>query len=176
MSGSGAAPSLRNGDTQEPGLEPVLVAMSEDVSDLVELSRLLVSVAYRSLDAAPEPVQLPPFRALAVLARFGPCTVGGLAETLGTPASTVTRMCDKLVASGWVTRQNRPDNRREVEIALTDNGRNLVREVLTARAAELENILAGMSATSRRALGRLLPQLLSAADAAVPRPREAWAV
>jgi DNA-binding MarR family transcriptional regulator len=156
--------------------EGQLVAMTDDVSDLVELSRLLVSVAYRSLQAAPEPVQLPPFRALAVLARFGPCTVGGLAEALDTPASTVTRMCDKLVAAGWVSRQNRPDNRREVEIALTESGRSLVRQVLAARAAELESILASLPVSSRRALGKLLPQLLAAADVVVPQPREAWAV
>lgn len=156
--------------------ERALVSSAADVGDLVELSRLLVSVAYRSLDAAPEPVALPQFRALAVLARYGPCTAGGLAEALGAHGSTATRLCDKLVAAGWLTRQNRPANRREVELDLTDAGRAVVEQVLTARAAELERILSRLPKASRRALAALLPQLLEAADGTVARPREAWAV
>lgn len=152
------------------------VTVQDDVADLVELSRLLVSVAYRSLAAAPEDLALPQFRALAVLAHDGPCTVGGLAGALDMNPSTVTRLCDKLVAAGWVTRQNRPANRREVEVELTAPGRALVSEVLTSRAAELEGILARLPRTARKDLGRLLPLLLEAADHIVPTAREAWAV
>jgi DNA-binding MarR family transcriptional regulator len=156
--------------------ERAFVAMADDVGELVELSRVLVSVAYRSLEAADEPIPLPQFRPLAVLARFGPSTVGGLAEALDTRPSNVTRLCDKLVAAGLVTRQNRPENRREVEIGLTTAGQALVRKVFTARAAELERILSRLPETSRKRLARLLPELLEAADSTVPGPREAWAV
>jgi DNA-binding MarR family transcriptional regulator len=160
--------------------ERALVSASADVGDLVELSRLLVSVAYRSLTAADtgsgEPVLLPQFRAMAVLARYGPCTAGGLADALGQHGSTVTRLCDKLVAQGWVSRQHRPENRREVELDLTDAGRSLVQRVLTARANELEQILRRMRKADRRALSGLLPRLLEAADDTVAHPREAWAV
>jgi len=150
--------------------------MSDDVSDLVELSRLLVSVAYRSLGVLDEPILLPQFRALALLAERGPCTVGGLAEALDANASTVTRLCDKLVTAGWITRQNRPENRREVEVALTPSGSALVHQVLSARAAELERILARLPKASRRALAALLPEFLDAADQTVPESREGWAV
>ncbi|MGZ6826851.1 MAG: MarR family winged helix-turn-helix transcriptional regulator [Mycobacteriales bacterium] len=153
-----------------------LVSTAPDVEDLVELSRLLVSVAYRSLAAAGSPVALPQFRALAVLARLGPMTAGTLAEALDTHPSTVTRLGDRLVAAGWVSRRNRPENRREVELDLTDAGRALVEEVLTARAAELEEILGRLPVRSRTALARLLPQLLEAADSTVTGARQAWAV
>ena len=133
------------------------------VDDLVELSRLLVSTAVRSLDAAGAAVTLPQFRALALLARTGPCTSGGLAAGLGQHGSTVTRLGDRLVAAGWVTRQNRQDNRREVELALTPAGQELVTRVLTARAAELENLLARLPAADRDALAAVLPRLLAAA-------------
>lgn len=160
--------------------ERSLVSASADVGDLVEVSRLLVSVAYRSLAAADtdpgEPVLLPQFRAMAVLARYGPCTAGGLSEALGQHGSTVTRLCDKLVARGWVSRQNRPENRREVELDLTEDGRRVVQQVLTARANELEQILRRLRKADRRALAALLPRLLEAADDTVAHPREAWAV
>ena len=151
-------------------------APPDDVNDLVELSRLLVSVAYRSLEATEQAVPLPQFRALTVLARYGPCTAGGLAEALDQVGSTVTRMCDRLVAAGLVTRQNRPDNRREVEIDVTKAGRRLVEQVLAARAAELEQMLQRMRPGSRAALAKVLPELLAAADEHLPDSRARWAV
>ena len=147
-----------------------------DVDDLVELSRLLVSVAYRSLEVPAKPLPLPQFRALTVLARQGPCSAGGLAESLDQVGSTVTRICDKLVAAGLVTRQNRPDNRREVEVAITDEGRRLVDQVLDARATELEQLLGRMPKPSRAALAKVLPELLAAADQHLPDIRARWAV
>lgn len=147
--------------------------MPDDVDDLVELSRVLVGVAYRSLAAAPEPVALPQFRALAVLERHGPCTAGGLAQALDQPPSTVTRLCDKLVAAGWVSRGPRAENRREVELHLTAAGRRLTRTVLRARAREVDTILARLPEARRRALARLLPELLAAAANVTPA---AWAV
>lgn len=151
-------------------------APPRDVSDLVELSRLLVSVAYRSLEAPEQALPLPQFRTLTVLSRLGPCTAGGLADALGQVGSTVTRICDRLVAAGLVTRQNRPDNRREVEIALTNAGARMVQEVLTARAAEFEHILGRMRPASRAALAKVLPELLAAADDHSPDSRARWAV
>jgi len=151
-------------------------APSGDVTDLVELSRLLVSVAYRSLEASGQPLPLPQFRALTVLAKHGPCTAGGLAEALDQVGSTVTRICDRLVGAGLVTRQNRPDDRREVQIEITAAGRRLVEQVFVARAVEFEHILGRMRPASRAALARVLPELLAAADDHLPESRARWAV
>lgn len=150
--------------------------IAPDVESLVELSRLLVSTAYRSLDAASTPLPLPQFRALVLLARGGPTTAGGLAESLDMIPSTGTRVCDKLVARGWVSRITRPDNRREVELSITPHGQRLVDEVLSRRAAELEQVLRRLRPASREALALLLPELLQAADATTDSARAAWAV
>ena len=147
-----------------------------DVEDLVELSRLLVSAAYRSLAAVGEPLTLQHFRAMAVLCRKGPQTSGSLAEALDLHPSTVSRICAKLVDGGWVTRQVRPENRREVELDLTAAGQLLVEQVFTARARELEGVLDRLPKSTRRSLAALLPQLLEAADRAIPDARVAWAV
>lgn len=152
------------------------VRAASDVTDLVELSRLLVSVAYRSLDASSTPVPLPQFRALVLLSRNGPCTAGGLAAELDMVPSTATRLCDKLVAAKWVRRITKPDNRREVELTLTPAGEKFAQEVLGRRAAEFEQILSQMPPESRQALAEALPELLAAADATVDKARAAWAV
>ena len=156
--------------------EGVTAARGTDVRDLVELSRLLVGVAYRSLEAPARPLPLPQFRALAVLAQQGPCGAGSLAEALDLVPSTVTRVCDKLVVAGLITRRTRPGNRREVELDVTDPGREIVEEVLTARAAELEQVLRLMPRESRRRLAAALPDLLRAADRHSAQARHTWAV
>jgi DNA-binding MarR family transcriptional regulator len=146
------------------------------IEDLVELSRLLVSVAYRSLRTPDETLPLPHFRALALLAEHGPCTAGKLAQALDQVPSTTTRICDKLVAAGLVTRHNRPENRREVEVSITDAGKQLVKRVMRARAAELQRILRRMPAASRTALAESLPDLLDASDQHPGHSRLIWAV
>jgi DNA-binding MarR family transcriptional regulator len=170
------APATKSNDSARPQSVQPRPAHRQDVLDLVELSRLLVSVAYRSLVVPEASVPLPQFRALAILDRHGPCTAGGLAEALDQIPSTVTRICDKLVAAGLVTRQNRPDNRREVEVKLTGAGHQLVQDVLTARAAELEQMLKRMPRASRTSLATALPDLLTAADRHSAGSRLIWAV
>lgn len=150
--------------------------VAADVGTLVELSRLLVSVAYRSLGAVSTPLPLPQFRALVLLARAGPTSAGRLADDLDMIPSTCTRLCDKLVSRGWVTRTTRPDNRREVRLDITALGRLLVDEVLSRRADELEQVLRRMRPESRQALAAVLPELLEAADATTAGGRAAWAV
>ena len=54
----------------------------------------------------------------------GPQTVSALAERLDVHASTMTRMCSRLVARGLVARKPSAIDRREVVIELTRKGRD----------------------------------------------------
>lgn len=113
----------------------------EDITDaLMGASRVLVAVAARSVAEVSEEVTLPQFRALVTLAAAGPQSSGALGDELGVSASTVSRLCDRLVGKGLVER--RPgDTRREVTIDLTDDGRALVRKVMAIRRREIGRIL-----------------------------------
>jgi len=148
----------------------------DDVEQLVELSRLLVTVAYRSLGVADSQVSLPQFRALVTIARIGPCNAGSLATQLGLHNSSVTRLCDKLVAAGLLTREVKEGNRREVELALTAAGGQVVDSVLSRRAAEVSRMLERLSPAVRARLGRVLPSLLGAAAEVVTAPHSARAI
>ena len=136
-----------------------------DVDLLVEFSRVLVGVAVRSLNAVEDKVPLAQFRALAVLERLGPCSAGGLAEQLGLHVSTVTRLCDRLVGAGYVTRRVRPDNRREITLTITRSGQRLVSSVMSQRAAELAEMLDAMPGPARAQLSGALPDVVAAAEA-----------
>lgn len=60
---------------------------------------------------------------LRLLGFRGRRTMRRLAEEAGVAAATMTGIVDRLVARGLVDRQRRSDDRRVVEVVLTDRGR-----------------------------------------------------
>ncbi|GGU17113.1 MarR family winged helix-turn-helix transcriptional regulator [Lentzea flava] len=115
-------------------------------------SRLLVAVSARSLAAVEETITLPQFRVLVILDSRGAMRTSSLAELLDVNPSTATRMIDRLVATGMVTRLPNPATRREVVLDLTDEGRRVVRGVTSRRRAAIGRIVAKMSPDERRGL------------------------
>jgi DNA-binding MarR family transcriptional regulator len=137
---------------------------AELIDAVLRASRVLVSVAARSLADVDEEVTLPQYRALVVLAGRGAQRPGDLAAALGSHPSTVTRLCDRLVAKKLVERHASPSNRREVSIALTTRGRRLVDRVTIKRRAELAAILDRVAERERALMVRVLDALGDAAD------------
>ncbi|MGZ6827862.1 MAG: MarR family winged helix-turn-helix transcriptional regulator [Mycobacteriales bacterium] len=146
------------------------------LDQLLELSRLVVGVAYRSLEDAEPEVDLPAFRALAFVDRHPGSTMGALAAGIHLPASSTTRLCDRLVDAGWLVRRQDQDNRRRVELQLTGAGRTVVRRLLRARRSELARIARRLPPHRLAALADLLPDLVAAAAAQEPPTPQAWAV
>ena len=137
---------------------------AEQVVDAVlRASRVLVSVAARSLAAVDHDVTLPQYRALVVLASRGPQRPTGLADALAVHPSTITRLCDRLVAKRLVQRSESPTNRREVSIRLTPKGRRLVDAVTERRRAEIAAIVARIPTRERATMVRALHALGEAA-------------
>jgi len=122
------------------------------VEALLRASRALVAITSRSLRGANEEVTLPQFRTLAVLSSRGPQTVSALADHLAVHASTMTRMCSRLVARGLVVRAPSGADRREVVITLTATGTTLVETVTQARKHELDSVVGTLGETERHAL------------------------
>ena len=138
---------------------------------LLRASRALVAVAARSLADADE-VTLPQFRALVVLTRSAPVTVGDLAGALDIHPSTATRMCDRLEGKRLVRRHpaTSPD-RRETTVSLTAPGRRLVERVTARRRRDLAAIAASMAPGDRdRAIGGLRAFALAAGELPVLDP------
>jgi len=84
----------------------------ETAEVLQAATRLLAGVALRSLDTLGAAVTLPQFRLLAVLADLGAAPSGQAARALGLDRSTITRLADRLVAAGHVTRGSPPRTAR----------------------------------------------------------------
>jgi DNA-binding MarR family transcriptional regulator len=143
---------------------------------MVELSRLMVGIAYRSLEGLDSGLDLPAFRALAYIDRHPGSTMGALALGVVLPPSTTTRLCDRLAAAGWVSRRHNPENRRQVEVTLTRKGRKLVGTAVAARGRELQAVLDRLPTGQREALLGLLPDLIEAAASRLANDVPAWSV
>ena len=136
----------------------------EFVNALLTASRALVGVSARSLADVEEHVTLTQFRALVVLAAHGDGTLGQLAGRLGVNASTAQRQVDRLVRDGLVDRRENPQDRRQVAIALTQNGSRLVDAVTSRRRAAIARIVRDVPGADRHALIAALEAFASAAD------------
>src|SRR3954454_11364577 len=133
------------------------------VDALLRANRALVSITTRSLSAVNEDVTVPQFRSLVVLATAGPQTVSALADGLAVHASTMTRMCNRLVSRGLVVRAPSAVDRREVVIALTGPGRSVVEKVMAARRTKIDDIVRSMGDDDRRAVVVALDKFVQAA-------------
>jgi DNA-binding MarR family transcriptional regulator len=126
-------------------------------------TRVLAGVALRSLDALDSAVTLPQFRLLAVIADLEPVPTGQAARALGLDPSTVTRLADRMVAAGHVTRGTEPQHRGVVTLNLTATGRHLVAVSDGWRRQELARIMARLTPPDQEAVTAALRLLVAAA-------------
>ena len=133
-------------------------------------TRDLVGVALRSV--ADLEISLPQFRLLWVLDELGEVGATRCADELGVAASSVTRLVDRLHASGHLDRRPDTTNRSAVVLALTRAGRELVEQVKRRRREELGRALARLSRAERdqcvSALERFHEVLGASGDPRIP--------
>lgn len=146
----------------------------DDVTDAVlAASRLLVTVSARSIASVDESITIAQFRLLAVLWSQHPRKVVSLAEYLGVNPSTATRMVDRLVTAGLLSRAANPASRRELVVELTEKGRQVVRDVTSHRRAEIADIVARLPAATRQELVHALSAFADAGGHAPAGPDRA---
>ncbi|MFG2867450.1 MarR family winged helix-turn-helix transcriptional regulator [Streptomyces sp. NPDC048338] len=75
-----------------------------------------------------------------------------LADSLASTPPSISRLCDRLVAAGFVERVISPLDRREVRLHLSDQGRTFLGDLRERREQELRAVLDLMPAAKRTAL------------------------
>lgn len=133
------------------------------VTALLTASRALVGVSAHSLATVEDTVTIAQFRSLVILASKGPSTLANLATELGVTASTAQRQIDRLVGQELVTRQENPQDRREVVIAITPSGKRIVDSTTRRRRKAIAAIVANMSPVDTDALIEALDAFATAA-------------
>jgi DNA-binding MarR family transcriptional regulator len=155
-----------------PRPTPVLEIQRDLIIDAVlSASRVLVAVAARSLGDVAEQVTLTQYRTLVVLASRGPQSLADLAEAADVTPPTATRMCDRLIKKGLVTRRHDRGDRRLIRLTLTTKGYELVEAVTKRRRAEIANLLQAIPSEQQSALVDSLQRLTAAAGEV---PEQDW--
>lgn len=154
-----------------PAADDASAQRDEIVDAVLNASRVLVSVAARSLAEVGEEVTLSQYRSLVVLASRGPQGVAALAEALKVTPPTASRLCERLVRKGLVRRRTDRNDRRQVRVALTSAGRRLVDLVTERRRAEITGLVASIDPRARSSLAGGLRQL---SEAAGEVPEQDW--
>jgi DNA-binding MarR family transcriptional regulator len=141
--------------------------LAGDLADaLITVSRALVGIAVRSINAAPVEVTLVQHRLLVLLATGGHQTVGALAAQLEINASNASRLCDRLQRLGLLARDRSTSDGRAVEVSLTRTGRGLLENVRAYRRREVRRVLEQMHTIDVETTIKALTAFGEAADEA----------
>ncbi len=129
---------------------------------LLTASRLLVAISANSIALVDDTITIPQFRTMVILSNRGPVNLATLAGLLGVQPSATGRMVDRLVGAGLIDRLPHPSSRRELLAALTERGREVVRQVTVHRRAEVARIVETMPPSERHGLVRALTAFTTA--------------
>ena len=106
------------------------------------------------------------FDVLATLRRSGApyaLTPTELYEATMVTSGAMTARLDRLEKAGLIARAPHPEDRRGVLVRLTDKGRELIDEAVTAHVENERRILAGLTEKEQEVLIELLEKLITAA-------------
>ncbi|SBV35315.1 Transcriptional regulator MarR family [uncultured Stenotrophomonas sp.] len=99
------------------------------------------------------------FVGLKVLAHMAPCTANELAQALDQVPSAVTRLLDKLEALGCVRREPHAQDRRALQIVLTEQGREMCARLKKRGDAVMDYAMRDLSPEERALLMSLLTRI-----------------
>ncbi|MFJ8074116.1 MarR family winged helix-turn-helix transcriptional regulator [Streptomyces sp. NPDC096176] len=118
-----------------------------------ELIELLEVLWERGRDmVSSTPVSASQLRVLYSLDREEGINLRTLGEALGSTPPSVSRLCDRLEALGFVQRLPSPVSRRELELHLTAHGKAYLRDLRAQRQEALLAVVADMPPSGRNAL------------------------
>jgi DNA-binding MarR family transcriptional regulator len=116
---------------------------------------MLAEIRRRLADAA----TMPRFDLLANLEREDGQTLAALSRRMLVTAGNLTGLVDRAERDGVVERRADPKDRRLSRVYLTPKGRALIVALLPGHAEHVGELLAGLDASERRDLRRLLGKL-----------------
>jgi DNA-binding MarR family transcriptional regulator len=159
----------------DPVADPDSAAGRADVAAFERLTQALVDITAHSLDALGDhPVTVSQFRLLHTLEGLGRVPSSTLASALGTAASSVTRLVDRLETLGLVARGSAPQSRSIVTVEVTEPGREVVGAVLARRRELLATVLDGLAEAERDEAAATAERLARLAGQVAPASRTAW--
>lgn len=130
------------------------------LNSYIKLSRAAESVTVR-INSHLSDYQLTTsqFGVLEALYHLGPLQVGHLGEKILRSSGNMTLVIDNLVKRGLVVRRPKPDDRRCIEIQLTQPGSELIEGIMPGHVAHVVQAMSVLTAEEQRALADLCRKL-----------------
>jgi DNA-binding MarR family transcriptional regulator len=138
-------------------------------------SKALVAVAARSLAPVEEELTLAQYRALLLVVEGRASSPGELADRLDVHPSNATRLIDRMVARGLLTREMAEGDRRAIVLEATTAGRALIGQVLDQRRRDIDRILDRMGDDAEPVAAALARFAEAAGESADDAWRLGWA-
>jgi MarR family 2-MHQ and catechol resistance regulon transcriptional repressor len=104
------------------------------------------------------------FRVLEVLLHKGPLPVNIIGPKVNLTPGSISVAVDRLLAKGFVTRTESPEDRRVRVVALTPRGKSVITPIFRAHAETIDKIFAELSRQELRQLDQLLKRVGKQAD------------
>lgn len=126
----------------------------------IKLSRAAESVSKQiNAHLSDHDLTISQFGALEALYHLGPLPSGELGEKILKSSGNMTFVVDNLVKRGLVFRQRREEDRRCVDIHLTEDGRALIQKIWPAHLAGVVSTMNALSQAEQSQLAALCRKL-----------------
>ncbi|MFI7413637.1 MarR family winged helix-turn-helix transcriptional regulator [Streptomyces sp. NPDC049627] len=137
---------------------------------LVEAVENLVALWFSAVEEVRP--RLPPrqIRALRAVRGRPALNVTALAEHLHIGLPAASRLCDRLEAAGLLVRCPQPDDRREVRLEITAQGRRFLTDLTERLSLRLSTVFDGAPPTQRVRLEQLLSAFYEGGPSPAPEP------
>lgn len=99
------------------------------------------------------------FQILELIFSKGPQTIQKISEKLSIPSGSITYVVDKLEKKGFVQRLPIPEDRRKMNVALTEEGQAYFDDIFPKHANTISNNLSFVTDEEKRVLINLLKKI-----------------
>ncbi|MFI9122395.1 MarR family transcriptional regulator [Streptomyces bikiniensis] len=147
---------------RQDGAEGSVASIARDVLELLEV------LWHQGEAVSTAPLSSSQVRVLYVLERGGVMNLRTLAAELDSMPPSVSRMCDRLHAVGFIERTHSPSDRRALELSLSRRGASYLESLRARREEVLNGLLGRMTTTERTMLMRGLVGIRALTDGAAP--------
>ncbi|MCB9615691.1 MAG: MarR family transcriptional regulator [Sandaracinus sp.] len=155
---------MRNGNTAEDETRRPGESAPAPAADVDRILETLVYLYTESRRVTKEVARQhgltgPQVTAIKVLENFGALSLTDLSARMSATNSTMTGIADRMERDGLVERTRSETDRRVVQIALTEKGRQLAAQIPIASMALFAEALRSLDERDRRDLTRILRKL-----------------
>lgn len=143
-----------------PAAQAAAAPTVSDVRDLSDAMRALFMQAknrHRAIEKSPEHGRI---SVLFILGKVGPMRASALAKEAGLDLSTVSRHLRTLEEEGYVVKSADPDDKRAVQVGVTERGHDFVEQFWRERATAIRDALSAWTADDVHALTKLLDRFV----------------